>query len=531
MDFQGQEKDYIELNDINTIFQTNSESLVGNQTSLINRLTPKEYIPTKSGLHSRLNSKLNSRQEDRLCNNSVSLLSSDAYIEPLLSSSVCTKRQWIEKYSQKQRKITVICIKDGKCSQHYMNTAELLRKVHLHNEKQLLEEKAAGALTLRDLRQVIGHGNERPSIEIRRNCILVNMPGVRCIILHDKVYYLPLHTVIFPVDDEFRSSDEGFQIFHGQILTQDIEDPVAKGTRKYNKYDRGIQSTKYNKYDRGIQSTKYNIEYSDVSIIERLILATQLYSENAHDSHSIIYGTMEESQNVIGGISPLNTETINDQQTPLELNALEVCLVEVCYQLWNSYYTIDAIAQENLKHIENNPTSTQKIHEINDIRKRLDSLRDRIHGVYGALKEILDDDDLLARIEISKFWSKPESWDRRSLNHTFIDSEILLECYEQEIEGLVKAVNRLDEQLDDAVEIMQIHLATIRNTFLKSELSLDIVDVCVGFVAAIASIFGMNIQSGLEASRDIFWFMAYTMLTLCVIAGIIVVLMFRRLQL
>ncbi|OII77776.1 hypothetical protein cand_014150 [Cryptosporidium andersoni] len=518
MDFQGQEKDYIELNDINTIFQTSSESLVGDQISLINRLTPREYIPTKLRLHSRLNSKLNSRQEDRLGNNSVSLLSSDPYIEPLLSSSVCTKRQWIEKYSQKQRKITVICIKDGKCSQHYMNTAELLRKVHLHNEKQLLEEKAAGALTLRDLRQVIGHGNERPSIEIRRNCILVNMPGVRCIILHDKVYYLPLNTVIFPVDDEFKSSDEGLQIFHGQILTQDIEDSVAKGTGKYNKYDRRIQST------------KYNIEYSDISIIERLILATQLCSENTHDSHSIIYGTIEESQNVIGGVSPPNTETVNDQQTSLELNALEVCLVEVCYQLWNSYYTIDAIAQENLKHIENNPTSTQKIHEINDIRKRLDSLRDRIHGVYEALKEILDDDDLLARIEISKFWAKPESWDR-PLNHTFINSEILLECYEQEIEGLVKAVNRLDEQLDDAVEIMQIHLATIRNTFLKSELSLDIVDVCVGFVAAIASIFGMNIQSGLEASRDIFWLMAYTMLTLCVIAGIIVVLMFRKLQL
>jgi len=41
---------------------------------------------------------------------------------------------------------------------------------------------------------------------------------------------------------------------------------------------------------------------------------------------------------------------------------------------------------------------------------------------------------------------------------------------------------------------MELHLAGMRNVFLKAELGLDIVGVVVAFVAAIAGIFGMNIQ-------------------------------------
>ncbi|OII74320.1 uncharacterized protein cubi_01164 [Cryptosporidium ubiquitum] len=481
-------------------------------------------------------------------------------------------QHWVEKYSQKQRKILVVCIKDGKISQKYMQTAELLRKVHMHNEKQVLEERAAGALTLRDLRQVVGlHGFERPSIEIRRNCILVNMPGVRCLILHDKIYYLPLCPIIFPPGYseneafEFDTEIESHLLSYGNKQKTDTSNSQMLGSHLKPQ----IKTQQHNK----------NSNHRDLSIIEKLIFITRkigiqetinseeiqnhtLNSESKNnkdissltDQHQINVLTPEfpNEETIFSPkivhksincspvklnlleIPPSNFNEKNEHQykVPLELNALEICLIEVCKQLWESYYIIDDTAQDFLLHIENNPTSTQMVYEINDLRKRLDSLRDRIKGVYEAIKEILDDDDLLIRIEISKFWNKPENWDSKAiLESTFFDSEILLECYEQEVEGLIRTVNRLNAQLDDAIEVMQIHLATIRNNFLKGEISLDIVGVCVGFVSAVASIFGMNIQSGLEKNIDIFWFMAYTMITLCVFAGIVVILMFRRLQL
>ncbi|KAL5369710.1 magnesium transporter CorA-like protein [Cryptosporidium parvum] len=482
-------------------------------------------------------------------------------------------QHWVEKYSQKQRKIPVVCIKDGKISQKYMQTAELLRKVHMHNERQILEERASGALTLRDLRQVVGlHGFERPSIEIRRNCILVNMPGVRCLILHDKVYYLPVSPIVFSPG---RDESEIFEIeteTEPQLLSHGINKKIDMSNSKLI----GFHLKSKTKTQRYIKDSNPR----DLSIIEKLIFITRKINvEEAIISEELKQNTLnsELRSNIeakapikdlynitvsapeylkpetktkpeslhksnhcspvklnLLEIPPSGTTKHNEYQhkASLELNALEICLIEVCKQLWDSYYIIDDTAQDFLLHIENNPTSTQKVYEINDLRKRLDSLRDRIKGVYEAIKEILDDDDLLIRIEISKFWNNPENWDNKAiLESTFFDSEILLECYEQEVEGLIRTVNRLNAQLDDAIEVMQIHLATIRNNFLKGEISLDIVGVCVGFVSAIASIFGMNIQSGLEKNVDIFWFMAYTMITLCVFAGIVVILMFRRLQL
>lgn len=482
-------------------------------------------------------------------------------------------QHWVEKYSQKQRKILVICIKDGKISQKYMQTAELLRKVHMHNERQVLEERAVGALTLRDLRQVVGlHGFERPSIEIRRNCILVNMPGVRCLILHDKIYYLPASIIPFPpeyyenevfeLDTEIESHITSYDIrqktdtSNSQIPGFHLK-PRAKSQQHFKDSNHrdlsiieklifitrkiGIQEAVNNEE---IQNHNLNPEYKNskemITYITHPNHINDLPNQQLNNEESFKSKCLNKSVNCSSvklnllEIPPSNFKKQNEDQykIPLELNALEICLIEVCKQLWDSYYIIDDNAQDFLNHIENNPTSTQMVYEINDLRKRLDSLRDRIKGVYEAIKEILDDDDLLIRIEISKFWNKPENWDSKAiLESTFFDSEILLECYEQEVEGLIRTVNRLNAQLDDAIEVMQIHLATIRNNFLKGEISLDIVGVCVGFVSAIASIFGMNIQSGLEKNIDIFWFMAYTMITLCVFAGIIVILMFRRLQL
>ncbi|KAJ1612919.1 magnesium transporter CorA-like protein [Cryptosporidium canis] len=496
---------------------------------------------------------------------------------PLLD---CTDRRrsehWVEKYSQKQRRIPVVCIKDGKISQRYMQAAELLRKVHMHNERQVLEERAAGALTLRDLRQVVGlHGFERPSIEIRRNCILVNMPGVRCLILHDKVYYLPGSPIIFP---------SGFDENEAFELDGEVESAFLTHGFKQKTITSDFQKDCLPlKPKSKVQRYRNDSNHRDLSIIEKLTSITRRLSiekalscedqpykvlnpspklnsgleSSSNSQYQILLAAPEAQRSKTSnsgpeattgpvGCSPVQLnlleipptrsekekETETHSKAPLELNALEICLIEVCKRLWDSYYIIDDTAQDFLLHIENNPTSTQKVYEINDLRKRLDSLRDRIKGVYEAIKEVLDDDDLLVRIEISKFWNQPENWDNKAiLESTFFDSEILLECYEQEVEGLIRTVNRLNAQLDDAIEVMQIHLATIRNNFLKGEISLDIVGVCVGFVSAIASIFGMNIQSGLEKNVDIFWFMAYTMITLCVFAGIIVILMFRRLQL
>eukprot|EP00921_Rhytidocystis_pertsovi_P020771 GHVQ01033115.1.p1 GENE.GHVQ01033115.1~~GHVQ01033115.1.p1 ORF type:complete len:400 (+),score=52.49 GHVQ01033115.1:570-1769(+) len=127
-------------------------------------------------------------------------------------ANVLSPQRWMDRVVQKKyRKFTVLEVSDGKSRRHELQTPELLRAVHCYNKSNLLEDTAAGALKLRDLRQVVSPlGIDRPSIEARRNCILVNLLSVRCIIQHNKVF------LIQPVCGEFRPG-----VFINQVPLED----------------------------------------------------------------------------------------------------------------------------------------------------------------------------------------------------------------------------------------------------------------------------------------------------------------------
>ena len=94
--------------------------------------------------------------------------------------------------------------------------------------------------------------------------------------------------------------------------------------------------------------------------------------------------------------------------------------------------------------------------------------------------------------------------------------------------GIVQVIARTEDALDGALQLMELHLASTRNAFLKTEIALDILSVFFGFVAAVAGLFGMNIRSGLEDKEGVFWgcFFSYTAASSLVLLA--VYLWFRR---
>lgn len=92
----------------------------------------------------------------------------------------------------------------------------------------------------------------------------------------------------------------------------------------------------------------------------------------------------------------------------------------------------------------------------------------------------------------------------------------------------MQVISRTEDALDDALQLMELHLASTRNAFLKTEIALDILSAFFGFIAAAAGIFGMNIKSGWEDRENIFWAVLLTsaLASLGVLAA--VYLWFRR---
>eukprot|EP00918_Siedleckia_nematoides_P030196 GHVU01065308.1.p1 GENE.GHVU01065308.1~~GHVU01065308.1.p1 ORF type:complete len:597 (-),score=101.21 GHVU01065308.1:3086-4876(-) len=349
--------------------------------------------------------------------------------------------------SHRSRKLRVVHIAGGVSKTCEMQTPELLRKIHMQNKRATLEDTRAGSLKLRDLRQVCtnsGLVGQRPSIEVRRSCILVHLPPTRGIIVHKGIYLI-------------------------DVLDHGGDGPASSLERERN--------------------------------------------------HS---GLQEKLENV------------SDMKAsgPFELSALEALLIEVCGAARTRVLTLQERVVKAMAGVEVAQNSSKLLREISELRRAVDTTQDRVKGLRTAIKEVLEDEECVRRMEISRFWDHPEQWNSPPETEIAEDVEMLLECYEQEIESSLLICSRMEENLDDTLQLMELHLASIRNLFLKSELGLDVVGVVVAFVGAISGMFGMNIKSGLEEdNKGLFWRMTASMIGTCAFVGIFVFFLFRRLRL
>ncbi|KAL8430921.1 hypothetical protein Efla_007369 [Eimeria flavescens] len=337
---------------------------------------------------------------------------------------------------QRPRKFAVVEISGGSCHRRDMQTPELLRIVHLHNKHQELLDTKVGALKLRDLRQVVSpSGDGRPSIEVRRNCVLVNMPTIRCILLYNKILLLPPNRL----------------------------SPLAEAAA------------------RGHRSTR-SIQLSDAGLVEEDVGGM----ESVNQQYEML-------------ISKLLHLSDLKRSGPPEFAALEALLVHVCDSLIAELAPLKAAADRLLHYFHEQPSSTRRLRQISDLKRRLNSSKEKACGVERAIRELLNEEEDMLRLEVSRFWGHDELWDSPTKTAQAEDAEILLECYEQEV------IVRTEDGLDDALQLMELHLASTRNAFLKMEIALDILSAFFGFVAAAAGIFGMNIRSGWEDKTTIFW--------------------------
>ncbi|KAL8432334.1 hypothetical protein ACSSS7_004701 [Eimeria intestinalis] len=210
---------------------------------------------------------------------------------------------------------------------------------------------------------------------------------------------------------------------------------------------------------------------------------------------------------------------------PAEFAALEALLVHVCDSLIAELAPLKSAADRLLQYFHEQPSSTRRLRQISELKRRLNSSKEKAYGVERAIRELLNEEEDMLRLEVSKFWGHDELWDNPPKTPEAEDAEILLECYEQEVEAIYQASNhclstslflllfvplfecvslplfvivRTEDALDDALQLMELHLASTRNAFLKMEIALDIVSAFFGFIAAAAGIFGMNIKSGWE---------------------------------
>ncbi|KAG6426915.1 hypothetical protein SASPL_111154 [Salvia splendens] len=219
---------------------------------------------------------------------------------------------------------------------------------------------------------------------------------------------------------------------------------------------------------------------------------------------------------------------------PFEFRALEVALEGVCSSLdaqtreleISAYPALDELTAKAryidsilfvLLILQTNSTNLDRVRKIKSSMTRLTS---RVQKVRDELEQLLDDDDDMADLYLSRKMAMSASVSTESLKtesrfytsrsrsssskgsavtttqeeNNVDELEMLLEAYFMQIESTMNKLTTLREYIDDTEDYINIQLDNHRNQLIQLELFLSSGTVCLAVYSLAAAIFGMNIR-------------------------------------
>ncbi|KDO68528.1 hypothetical protein CISIN_1g045110mg [Citrus sinensis] len=193
--------------------------------------------------------------------------------------------------------------------------------------------------------------------------------------------------------------------------------------------------------------------------------------------------------------------------------------------------------------------SSRNLDRVRKLKSAMTRLTNRVQKVRDELEQLLDDDDDMADLYLSRklavasspvsgsgaphwFLNSPtigskisRTISRGSMETTQEENdveelEMLLEAYFMQIDGTLNKLSTLREYIDDTEDYINIQLDNHRNQLIQLELFLCSGTVCLSVYSLVAAIFGMNIPYTWKTGHG------YVFKWVVVITGIVCALLF-----
>ncbi|KAH9785545.1 Magnesium transporter [Citrus sinensis] len=255
-------------------------------------------------------------------------------------------------------------------------------------------------------------------------------------------------------------------------------------------------------------------------------IVEQLQRRLASD-YPISQGQGEEEDNHPGVRNNFETEF------PFEFRALEVFLEAICSFLDARTRELETDAYPALDELTSK-ISSRNLDRVRKLKSAMTRLTNRVQKVRDELEQLLDDDDDMADLYLSRklaVASSPVSGSGAPhwfLNSPTIGSKISrtisrgsMETTQEEndVEEL-EMLLELREYIDDTEDYINIQLDNHRNQLIQLELFLCSGTVCLSVYSLVAAIFGMNIPYTWKTGHG------YVFKWVVVITGIVCALLF-----
>ncbi|XP_047310409.1 magnesium transporter MRS2-I-like [Impatiens glandulifera] len=232
-------------------------------------------------------------------------------------------------------------------------------------------------------------------------------------------------------------------------------------------------------------------------------------------------GDMHEAQAEGKEVVTHPDEMGEEDESPFEFRALEVALEAICSFLAARTTELETAAYPALDELTSK-ISSRNLDRVRKLKSAMTRLTARVQKVRDELEQLLDDDDDMADLYLSRkqasaaspvsasgganwfpasptIGSKISRASRASMATTRGDEndveelEMLLEAYFMQIDGTLNKLTTLREYIDDTEDYINIQLDNHRNQLIQLELFLSSGTVCLSIYSLVAGIFGMNI--------------------------------------
>ncbi|CAI9600814.1 unnamed protein product, partial [Staurois parvus] len=168
--------------------------------------------------------------------------------------------------------------------------------------------------------------------------------------------------------------------------------------------------------------------------------------------------------------------------------------------------TLEALVDPKLMSVDRS-----KLHVLLQNGKSLSELETDIKVFKEAILEILNEDELIEELCLTKPDSlQPPVEGTSRIDHAE-EMELLLENYHRQAEDLANVARELRLLIDDSESVIFLNLDSHRNVMMRLNLQLTMGTFSISLFGLIGVAFGMNLESTFEDDAKIFWFVTGVM--------------------
>jgi hypothetical protein len=193
-----------------------------------------------------------------------------------------------------------------------------------------------------------------------------------------------------------------------------------------------------------------------------------------------------------------------DTDLAFELRVLEAILDTVIHALDEEFGDMNRSMLKRLEHLRAFKASVD-LEMVRKNKNDISSLDSRVQAIQTMLDDLLDDEDDMCLLHLTRFWDHPEEFDDLD---TFDrdDAEALLEAAMQGVNRIRRTIATLTNEIASTERVIDFHFNQVRNRLLTAELFLSLIAIWLGLAAAVAGFFGMETRDGCYIrSLLLFW--------------------------